>query len=69
MTTGSRLMPSRVVTEARVAPTSWRRGDAAAVVLLVALPVLIFGVPALLGHAVLPGDDLGQNFPLRVLTG
>ena len=40
-----------------------------AVVLLVAAPAVIFGVPALLGHAVLLGDDLGQNFPLRVLAG
>jgi hypothetical protein len=46
-----------------------RRGDVRAVVLLVALPVLVFGVPALLGHTVLPGDDLTQNFPLRVLAG
>ena len=46
-----------------------RPGDAVAVALLVALPVLVFGVPALLGHAVLPGDDLTQNFPLRVLAG
>ena len=38
-------------------------------VLLIALPAVIFGVPALLGHAVLPGDDLTQNFPLRVLAG
>jgi hypothetical protein len=45
------------------------RGDVLAVLLLVALPVLVFGVPALLGHAVLPGDDLTQNFPLRVLAG
>ena len=44
-------------------------GDALAVILLVALPALVFGVPALLGHAVLPGDDLTQNFPLRVLAG
>ena len=44
-------------------------GDALAVILLVVLPVLVFGVPALLGHAVLPGDDLTQNFPLRVLVG
>jgi hypothetical protein len=52
------------------APASrhWR-GDAVAVAVLIALPVLIFGVPALLGHAVLPGDDLTQNFPLRVLAG
>jgi hypothetical protein len=46
-----------------------RRSDLLAVVILVALPVIIFGVPALLGHAVLPGDDLTQNFPLRVLAG
>ncbi|MGI8446163.1 MAG: hypothetical protein ACR2MP_03035, partial [Streptosporangiaceae bacterium] len=44
-------------------------GDAAAVVLLIALPVLVYGVPALLGHPVLPVDDLTQNFPLRVLAG
>ena len=40
-----------------------------AVAVLAALPAVIYGVPALLGHAVLPGDDLGQNFPLRVLAG
>jgi hypothetical protein len=44
-------------------------GDVIAVAVLVALPVLIFGVPALLGHPVYPGDDLTQNFPLRVLAG
>jgi hypothetical protein len=46
-----------------------RRGDLLAVAILIALPVIIFGIPALLGHAVLPGDDLTQNFPLRVLAG
>jgi hypothetical protein len=40
-----------------------------AVVVLIVLPVLAFGLPALLGHSVLPGDDQTQNFPLRVLTG
>ena len=45
------------------------RGDAAAILLLIALPALVYGVPALLGHPVLPGDDLTQNFPLRVLAG
>ena len=40
-----------------------------AAVLLIALPAVIFGVPALFGHPVLPGDDLTQNFPLRVLAG
>ena len=46
-----------------------RRGDVLAIAVLIALPVLVFGVPALLGHPVLPGDDLTQNFPLRVLAG
>jgi hypothetical protein len=50
------------------AASSWP-ADAVAIVVLIALPVLIFGVPALLGHPVLPGDDLTQNFPLRVLAG
>jgi hypothetical protein len=45
------------------------RGDVLAVAVLIALPVLIFGVPALAGHPVYPGDDLTQNFPLRVLAG
>lgn len=31
--------------------------------------MLIFGIPALLGHPILPGDDLTQNYPLRVLAG
>ena len=60
---------ARVAAGARGVPVSWRRGDVLAVVLLVAAPAVIFGVPALLGHAVLLGDDLGQNFPLRVLAG
>jgi hypothetical protein len=60
----------RAAAEARVAPPSERhRGDVVAVALLVALPAVIFGVPALLGHPVLLGDDLTQNFPLRLLTG
>jgi hypothetical protein len=50
-------------------PPTRRAGDAVAVAVLLALPVIVFGIPALLGHAVLPGDDLTQNFPLRVLAG
>ena len=46
-----------------------RRGVVTAVAVLIVLPTVIFGIPALLGHAVLPGDDMTQNFPLRVLTG
>jgi hypothetical protein len=52
------------------AVTSRRRlGVMTAVAVLIALPTVVFGIPALLGHAVLPGDDMTQNFPLRVLTG
>ena len=69
MRTESRLVLDRVAADARGTPKSWRRGDVVAVVLLVTLPAVIFGLPALLGHAVLPGDDLTQNFPLRVLAG
>src|SRR5215469_1218156 len=46
-----------------------RRGDVVAVSVLVALAVLAFGLPSLLGRPVLPGDDLTQNYPLRVLAG
>ncbi len=46
-----------------------RTGDVSAVLVLVALPVLVFGFPALFGHVVVPGDDLTQNYPLRVLAG
>ncbi|HTX29126.1 MAG TPA: hypothetical protein VME19_19140 [Streptosporangiaceae bacterium] len=46
-----------------------RRGDVLAVVLLAVLPAIVFGVPALTGHPVLVGDDLTQNYPLRVLAG
>jgi len=45
------------------------RGDVIAVVLLTLLPLLVFAVPALLGHAALPADALNQNLPLRVLAG
>src|SRR5580692_12064086 len=51
-------------TESRLSPDG-----VAAALLLIMLPAVVFGVPALLGHAVLPGDDLTQNFPLRVLAG
>jgi hypothetical protein len=51
-------------------PRSGRRSaDRKAILVLVALPVIIFAVPALLGHPILPGDDLAQNYPLRVLAG
>lgn len=36
---------------------------------LVAVPVLVFGVPALFNRLPLFGDNLHQNFPLRTLVG
>lgn len=33
------------------------------------LPVVIFTIPALFGHPALAGDNLIQNYPLRVLAG
>jgi hypothetical protein len=36
---------------------------------MTALPVLLFGVPAALGHPAIAADNLIQNFPLRVLSG
>ncbi len=70
MEADARLLPGRAAAaDPPRKRAAWRRGDVAAVVLLAVLPAAIFGLPALLGHAVLPGDDLGQNFPLRVLAG
>ena len=54
---------------ARTQVPRWRQGDALPIAILVLLPILVFGLPALLGHSVVPGDDLLQNYPLRVLAG
>ncbi|MGH9919646.1 MAG: hypothetical protein ACRD6W_12380, partial [Nitrososphaerales archaeon] len=45
------------------------RADLAAVGALALLPLLVFALPALLGHAVVPGDDFTQNYPLRAFVG
>ena len=62
----SRTAPELDAQTSRDVPVGVSRrapGDAAAVVVLVVLPALVFGLPALLGHQVLLGDDLAQNFP------
>ena len=43
--------------------------DRLPIAVLAAVPVAAFVVPALLGHLVIPGDDLLQNFPTRALVG
>ena len=52
--------------------TWWRpleRSDRWALVVLLAIPTVLFGVPALAGHPAIAADNLIQNFPLRVLSG
>ncbi len=44
-------------------------GDRWAIALLVAVPALLYVPLWLAGRPLLPGDDLNQNFPLRVLVG
>lgn len=52
------------------APTiDFRRHSRGSIGVLAGLPVLVFALPALLGHPVIPSDDLTQNYPLRVLVG
>jgi len=50
----------------------WRpldRSDRTALLWIVVAPVLVFVLPALFGHPGIGGDNLIQNFPLRVLSG
>ena len=56
----------------RWAPEWYRpfeRSDKVFIALLAILPWLLFGIPTLLGHPALAGDNLIQNYPLRVLSG
>ena len=53
-------------------PGWWRplgQSDRRALATFVVLPVLLFALPALLGHPAIVQDNLLQNFPLRVLSG
>lgn len=56
-------VPGRVV---RI--RQWIRTHPGMVVLLV-LPILLFGLPTLFGWTFMDGDNFLQNFPLRVLVG
>ncbi len=59
-----RPTPVRGAREARVGAR-----DVAAVAALVVVPLLVYAIPAAIGHLVVPGDDLTQNLPLRELVG
>lgn len=50
-------------------PLAWLRADHFALAVLVLLPVVVFVLPAAFGHLLVPGDDLTQNLPLRILVG
>jgi hypothetical protein len=45
------------------------RGDRRALTVLLAIPVVVFVVPALFGHAIVNADNGIQNLPLRALAG
>jgi len=48
----------------------WLRApDGRAVIVLVAVPLFLFIVPALFGHPAIAGDNTIQNLPLRALSG
>jgi hypothetical protein len=70
MTTGTvqALRPEPLARRSAGFP-SGRARSVAALGSLVLLSVLVYAVPALLGHPVVPGDDLTQNLPLRELVG
>lgn len=43
--------------------------DDKAVAVLVGIPLVVFVIPALAGHPAIAGDNVIQNFPLRVFSG
>lgn len=47
----------------------FRSADVRAVSVLVLVPLALLAVPAALGHPAITGDNIIQNFPLRVLSG
>ena len=61
--------PSRAAALSETWVRPWRTPDGRAVAILVALPLLLFVVPAIAGHPAVTGDNVIQNFPLRVLSG
>jgi hypothetical protein len=50
-------------------PRTWTRGDRVSIGIIVGIPVILFVLPALAGHPSIAGDNLLQNYPLRVLSG
>jgi hypothetical protein len=46
-----------------------RRGDLIALGVLIGVPLAVFAIPAAVGFPLLTGDNVIQNYPLRVLAG
>src|SRR3984957_8485415 len=69
MTEADERSPSAPAGRLRRLITRIDRRDRQAVGLLLAVPLVVFVVPALFGHPVIAGDNQIQNYPLRVLSG
>ena len=67
---GSPTSTARPVTAPRsMIERPFGRQDRWIIALFIAAPILLFSLPALAGHPALAGDNLIQNYPLRVLSG
>ncbi len=64
--------PARLARASARLARAWARlarGDRFALASFVALPILLYAPWFIAGHPLLPGDELVQNYPLRVLAG
>lgn len=62
-------MPEGLRSRWRALTARSQRPELVAVTILVLAPLLFFGIPGLMGHPVLFGDNQYQNLPMRILAG
>ena len=62
-------MPEGLRSHWRALTARSQRPELVAVTILVLAPLLFFGIPGLMGHPVLFGDNQYQNLPMRILAG
>ncbi len=60
---------STAATPRETSPERLGRADLVVIAGLIVFPTLLYMLPALFGRPFLPGDDLYQNYPLRVVAG
>jgi len=65
----TRALRSVLAAARRQVPRRLSRTDCLGLGVLVVAPLLLFVPFSLAGHPLVPGDDLTQNYPLRVLAG